>query len=57
MDTLTLSNPLIGGVALLFEAWASKYFGFEAGCAGSMVTNEAAVVEHSDAFHKSPSRS
>jgi len=57
MDTLTLSNPLIAGVALLFEAWASKYFGFDAGCAGSMVTNEAAVVEHSDAFHKSPSRS
>ena len=29
MDTLTLSNPLIAGVAPLFEAWASKYFGFE----------------------------
>jgi len=29
MDTLTLSNPLIGGVALLFEAWASKYFPFD----------------------------
>src|SRR6516164_6965602 len=29
MDALTLSNPLIAGVALLFEAWASKYFGFE----------------------------
>ena len=29
MDTLTLSNPLIAGVALLFEAWASKYFGFD----------------------------
>ena len=29
MDTLTLSNPLIAGVALLFEAWAAKYFGFD----------------------------
>ena len=29
MDSLTLSNPVIAGVALLFEAWASKYFGFD----------------------------
>ena len=29
LDALTLSNPLVAGVALLFEAWASKYFGFD----------------------------